>query len=70
MKKKCSQPSEFSRHQFQATYHIIKWIKCYMPIIPTTKELEIRRITVQSQPGQKISETPSPPISQVWWYNK
>jgi hypothetical protein len=29
-----------------------------MPIIPATQEAEIRRFTVQGQPGQKVSEIP------------
>jgi hypothetical protein len=28
-----------------------------MPIIPATQEAEFRRITVQSQSGQKVDET-------------
>jgi hypothetical protein len=29
-----------------------------MPVIPATQEVEIRKIEVQGQPGQKVSETP------------
>jgi hypothetical protein len=29
-----------------------------MPVIPATWKAEIRRITVQSQPGQIVHETP------------
>jgi hypothetical protein len=32
-----------------------------MPVILTTKEDEIGRITVQGQPGQKVSKTPFQP---------
>jgi hypothetical protein len=28
-----------------------------MPVIPATQEAEIRRITVQSQPGQTVHKT-------------
>jgi hypothetical protein len=32
------------------------------------REVEIRRIMVQGQPGQKLSKTPSSQsISQAWW---
>jgi hypothetical protein len=31
-----------------------------MPVIPATQEAEIRRIKVQSQPGQIVQETLSP----------
>jgi hypothetical protein len=35
--------------------------------VPQKKE--IRRITVQVQPRQKVCKTPSPPIkSWVWWH--
>jgi hypothetical protein len=37
-------------------------------IIPATWEVEIRKITVQGQLNQKISETPCQPVSQVYWY--
>jgi hypothetical protein len=30
--------------------------------------VEIRRIMVQGQPGQKVSKIPSQPISQVSWF--
>jgi hypothetical protein len=30
-----------------------------MPVIPATEEVEIRRIEVQDQLRQKVSETPS-----------
>jgi hypothetical protein len=29
-----------------------------MPVISVTQEVEIERITVQDQPGQKVRETP------------
>jgi hypothetical protein len=32
-------------------------------ILPTSREVEIRRIVAQSQPRQKVSETPSQPIN-------
>jgi hypothetical protein len=38
-----------------------------VPVIPATGEVEIRRITIPSQSGQKVSETQSQQISQVWW---
>jgi hypothetical protein len=38
-----------------------------MPIIPATQEVEIRRVEVQSQSGQKVSENTSHLISQTWW---
>jgi hypothetical protein len=30
-----------------------------MPVILATQEVEIRRITIQTQPGQIVHETPS-----------
>jgi hypothetical protein len=33
-----------------------------MPVILVTWEVEMRRITIQGQPGQKVSENPSQPI--------
>jgi hypothetical protein len=36
-----------------------------MSVFPATEELEIGRITVQGQSGQKVSEAPSQQISQV-----
>jgi hypothetical protein len=39
-----------------------------MFIIPATQEAETGRITVQGQLTQKVSKTPSQPVSQVWWY--
>jgi hypothetical protein len=36
-----------------------------MPIIPAIQEVEIRRIMVRGQPGQKVSETPFQQISQT-----
>jgi hypothetical protein len=33
-----------------------------------TQEVEIRRIAVQAQAMQKVSKTPSPQKSWVWWY--
>jgi hypothetical protein len=35
------------------------------PVIPATKEAEIRRTAVSDQPKQKTSKTPPQPISQV-----
>jgi hypothetical protein len=35
----------------------VQWL---IPVIPTTQEAEIGRITVQGQPRQKVSETPIP----------
>jgi hypothetical protein len=35
-----------------------------MPVILATPEAEIRRITVQSQPGQTVHETPPHRISK------
>jgi hypothetical protein len=43
---------------------------CLTPIILATQEAEIRRITVQSQPGQIVLETLSrkkPNTKQDWW---
>jgi hypothetical protein len=34
-----------------------------MPVILATWETEIRKIMVESQPGQKITKTPSQPIA-------
>jgi hypothetical protein len=34
-----------------------------MPVTPATQEAEIKRITVQAQPRQKVNETPSQSIS-------
>jgi hypothetical protein len=39
-----------------------------MPIIPAAQKVEIRKITVQGQPRQKVSETLSHPTSQVGWH--
>jgi hypothetical protein len=37
--------------------YVIESSQWLMPIIPATQEAEVRRITVQSQPGQIIRET-------------
>jgi hypothetical protein len=42
---------------FKKIYAQHQWL---MPIILTPEEGEIRRITVQGQPGQIVHETPSP----------
>jgi hypothetical protein len=39
-----------------------------MPEIPATWEAQIRRITVQGQPRQKVSKTLSQQKNQAWWY--
>jgi hypothetical protein len=40
----------------------------YTSAIPATKEAEIRKVEVQTQPGQKVCETSSQPIkSWTWW---
>jgi hypothetical protein len=36
-------------------------------LIPVTEEVEIKRSTVQCQPGQKVSKTPSQQTSQISW---
>jgi hypothetical protein len=36
-------------------------------IILTTWEVEIRRIQIQGQPEQKVSEIPISTNGQVWW---
>jgi hypothetical protein len=36
------------------------------PAIPAIPEMEIRKIAVQGQPGQKFSKTPSQSISWTW----
>jgi hypothetical protein len=38
-----------------------------MSIIPATGEVEFRRIIVQGQPEQNISEIPFQKTSQSWW---
>jgi hypothetical protein len=38
-----------------------------MPVIPATWEAEIRRITVQGQPGQIVHKIPSPKITRAKW---
>jgi hypothetical protein len=38
-----------------------------MPVIQATWEADIRRIPIQDQPGQKVSETPFQQRSRVWW---
>jgi hypothetical protein len=38
-----------------------------MSIILTAQAVEIRRITVRGQPGQKVGKTPSQPTSLAWW---
>jgi hypothetical protein len=35
------------------------WYRWFTSVIPATWEVEIGRIEVQDQPGQKVSETPS-----------
>jgi hypothetical protein len=35
---------------------------------PITQEAEIGKTVVQGQPRHKVSETPSQPTSQSWWY--
>jgi hypothetical protein len=37
-----------------------------MPVILATHEAEIRRISVQGQPEQKVCEMPSQPIKAVF----
>jgi hypothetical protein len=39
-----------------------------MLVIPATLEVAIRKIFIQDQYWQKISETPSQGESWVWWY--
>jgi hypothetical protein len=39
------------------------WERCSTSVILTTWEVEIGRITVQGQPEQKVSETPSQQIN-------
>jgi hypothetical protein len=38
-----------------------------MTVIPGSKEVEIKRIMVCDQSRQKVSETPSQLIAQVYW---
>jgi hypothetical protein len=45
----------------------VQWL---ISVIPATWEVEIGKIAVRSQPGQKVSEHPYPTFqqgSQVWW---
>jgi hypothetical protein len=51
------------------------WVQWLILVIPATWEAEIRKITVQCQPRQKVSKTPCKPIagpggvhlsSQLW----
>jgi hypothetical protein len=44
----------------------MRWL---MPVISTTCEMEIERIPGQSQPRQKVIETPSPtpPTQAISW---
>jgi hypothetical protein len=35
----------------------LSWVLVLMPVILTTQEEEIRRITIQGQPRQKVLET-------------
>lgn len=39
-----------------------------MPIITSTWEAGIGKTEVQGQPGQKVSETTSQDMSQIWWW--
>jgi hypothetical protein len=39
-----------------------------LAVISATWELELRRIVVQGQPGQKNSKTLSQPTILVWWH--
>jgi hypothetical protein len=41
-------------------------IIAYACRIPATWEVQIRRIAILGQPGQKVSMTPSQSISWVW----
>jgi hypothetical protein len=38
-----------------------------MFLIPAVQEVEIRKMAVQGQPGQKVSKIPSQQISKVLW---
>jgi hypothetical protein len=40
----------------------------YIPVIPENQEVEIRRMAVQGQPQQKISEIPFQQTNWEWWY--
>jgi hypothetical protein len=40
-----------------------------MPVIPTTWEVEIRKITIQGQPGEKLGRTPFQTINWSWWFS-
>jgi hypothetical protein len=44
------------------------WMSWAQPVILATQKVEIGRITVQSQPEQKVLETPSQTISQMFWF--
>jgi hypothetical protein len=37
------------------------WAQWLMPVFPATQEVEMGRIVVQGQQGQKVSEIPSQP---------
>jgi hypothetical protein len=39
-----------------------------IPIIPTTWEVEIKRIAARGKSRQKVSKTPSQQISWAWQY--
>jgi hypothetical protein len=38
-----------------------------MRVILTTQEVEMEKISVQGQPGQKVSKTPSQSVIHAWW---
>jgi hypothetical protein len=41
------------------------WAQWFLPVIPVTGEVEIRKIKVQGWPRQEVSKTPSQPIGQA-----
>jgi hypothetical protein len=43
------------------------WVYWLLPIIPTTWEVEIRKIVVRGQHGEKLRPPPSQSTRQLWW---
>jgi hypothetical protein len=48
--------------------NILSWVWWLTLVILATQEVEIGRISVQGQLGQKLCETPSQSRSWTWWY--
>jgi hypothetical protein len=47
---------------------LLCWAWRWLPAIPATWEVEIRKITVQGQSRKNVYETPSQQMSWPWWF--